>query len=357
MESMVNSFPGFFKGKKIFVTGHTGFKGAWLITWLHQLGAIIKGYALPPLENSIFTIVEPHVDLNNVMADIRDKARLQKEIALFQPDFIFHLAAQALVRESYRIPSETFDVNVVGTANLLESLISLDKKCTVVIITTDKVYENREHDYYYSENDMLGGYDPYSASKAAAELVVSAFRNSFFNVKEFNRHQKVITTVRAGNVIGGGDISKDRIVPDIIKALLQNETPEIRNPTAVRPWQHVLEPLYGYLLLAMLSDKETSLSGAYNFGPERNDHLTVKELVQIAIEHWGNGDWKDVSNITRPHEANFLQLDITKAQTLLGWKPKLNCRQAIEWTIDWYKEPDAGKYQKTIFQIEQYGKM
>jgi CDP-glucose 4,6-dehydratase len=345
----------YYSEKNVLITGHTGFKGSWLMTWLQQLGANVKGYALAP--DNLHGLINhfPKNKLNqSVIADIRDKERLSKEILTFEPDYIFHLAAQPLVRKSYKIPSETFEVNAVGTANLLEALISLPKKCTVVVITTDKVYENREQNILYNENDILGGYDPYSASKACTEIVVSSFRNSFFNVDKIAQHQKGIVSARAGNVIGGGDFSEDRIIPDIVRALQQGSLIEVRNPHAVRPWQHVLEPLGGYLLLGGMMDNDAlSFSGAYNFGPQPDDHLTVKELVDLSIQSWGSGSWKDTSDANQPHEAGLLKLDISKSKKVLNWQPKLNATQAIDWTIAWYKQKD-GIYDYTTQQIIKF---
>ena len=353
MEDLVNQqmLRSYYEGKKVFVTGHTGFKGSWLIAWLHQLGATVKGYALAPeYSECLFNTLE---DLNlaeSIIADIRNKKKLQQEISSFQPDYIFHLAAQPLVRRSYSIPAETFEVNVVGTANLLEAVHMLEKKCTVIIITTDKVYENKEQDILYNETDALGGYDPYSASKACTEIVVSSFRNSFFNVAAIDKHQKGIASVRAGNVIGGGDYSDDRIIPDIVKALRQQKKIEVRNPGSVRPWQHVLEPLGGYLLLGGLIDGSAAkFAGAYNFGPNPTDHLTVKELVELAIKTWGNGQWKDTTDQNQPHEATLLKLDISKAIKTLNWQPKLSAAEAIEWTIHWYKQ----KANIPVFTFQQ----
>lgn len=358
MESLVtqHTLENFYKGKKVFVTGHTGFKGAWLITWLHLLGAEIKGYALlPESEESIYNIISPHIPHVSVIADIRNKEKLEKEIADFKPDFIFHLAAQALVRRSYRIPSETFEVNVIGTANLLESLINEKHKCTTIIITTDKVYENKEQQIPYTENDRLGGHDPYSASKACAEIVAQSFSQSFFNTDTFKEHQKLIVTARAGNVIGGGDWSTDRIVPDIVRHLKANDKIPVRNPDAIRPWQHVLEPLCGYLLAGGLLDEDPSqLSRIYNFGPDIKDHLTVKELVDIAINCWGQGEWFSTADNTQPHEAGILKLDIGLALKDLKWHPKLNSKLAVKWTIDWYKQEKNNLYEFTLQQIKNY---
>jgi len=320
------------------------------MAWLHLLGATVKGYALTPeYPECLFNILEPLQLGESIIADIRNKEKLTGEILSFQPDYIFHLAAQPLVRRSYEIPAETFEVNAVGTANLLEAVNRLSGKCAVIIITTDKVYENKEQDILYNEEDVLGGYDPYSASKACTEIVVSSFRNAFFNIDKIDQHKKGIVSVRAGNVIGGGDFSADRIIPDIIKALKQHRTIEVRNPGAVRPWQHVLEPLGGYLLLGgLLYGDAVKYSGAYNFGPNPADHLTVKELVEMAIKTWESGDlpagqagWKDTGDNNQVHEANLLKLDISKAKKILNWQPKLDAAAAIEWTIKWYRQTDA----------------
>ena len=358
METVVNAqqLQNYYKGKKIFVTGHTGFKGAWLIALLQQMGAIIKGYALAPeYEHGLFSLLEPQHLCESIIADIRDKKRLTTEIHSFNPDYIFHLAAQPLVRRSYAIPAETFEVNAIGTANLLEALIALQGKCTTVVITTDKVYENKEQNILYKEDDRLGGYDPYSASKACTELVVSSFRNSFFNTANYVVHQKSIGSARAGNVIGGGDWSEDRIIPDIIRSLQQEKAIAVRNPNAVRPWQHVLEPLIGYLILgALLNEEPGDFSTAYNFGPVPGDHLTVKELVAQAIKTWGGGEWKDMSDNNQPHEATLLQLDISLALQELQWKPKLNAADAISWTLQWYKQPAEKQAAFTFQQIKNY---
>ena len=346
----------YYTNKKVFVTGHTGFKGSWLTATLHSLGATVKGYALAPdYENGLFDLMQPARVGDSVIADIRDKESLLAELTAFQPDYVFHLAAQPLVRRSYEIPAETFDVNVTGTANVLEAVNQVAGKCTVIVITTDKVYENKEKDILYTEQDALGGYDPYSASKACAELVVSSFRNSFFNTAHYNRHQKAIASVRAGNVIGGGDWSRDRIIPDIVRALQQQKAIAVRNPHAVRPWQHVLEPIGGYLLLGgLLRESPLPFSKAYNFGPMPGDHLTVKEVVQQAIASWGSGSWEDVSDPGQVHEAGLLKLDITRARTELGWQPAWDAKQAIQQTINWYKKERSQQADFTFQQIKAY---
>jgi CDP-glucose 4,6-dehydratase len=358
MENMVTAkeLASFYNNKKVFITGHTGFKGSWLMATLQSFGAEIKGYALEPENsNGLFNYLQPLSPGKSIISDIRDKQKLKKEVREFKPDFIFHLAAQPLVRRSYEIPAETFEVNVTGTANLLEAAIDLDNKCSIIAITTDKVYHNKEKDILYNEDDPLGGYDPYSASKACAELVVDSFRRSFFNPGHYELHKKAIASVRAGNVIGGGDWSRDRIIPDIINSLQHGEIISVRNPFAVRPWQHVLEAIAGYLLLGMKIHKEpAAFSKAYNFGPLPGDHLPVKQLVEKAIESWGNGNWKDVSDPGQPHEAGLLKLDITRALNELSWKPKLNAGKAIEWTVNWYKKPAEEKAPYSFQQIEEY---
>ncbi|MBX3256851.1 MAG: CDP-glucose 4,6-dehydratase [Chitinophagaceae bacterium] len=359
MANMVNkdTLALYYNKKKVFITGHTGFKGAWLMLLLKELGADVKGYALPPeYKNGLFDEISDDIKPGeSILADIRDKEQLKKAIQSFQPDYVFHLASQPLVLRSYQIPAETFEINVTGSANLLETINSLQKKCTAVVITTDKVYENKEKDILYKEEDALGGHDPYSTSKACTELVVSSFRSSFFNVNLFDKHQKAIASARAGNVIGGGDWSTDRIIPDIIRSLQSRQNIIVRNPLSVRPWQHVLEPLTGYLLLGGLLNKHhEKYSTAFNFGPLPGDHLTVKTLVEKAIKSWGNGTWTVASNSGQPHEAGLLQLDITKAQNELKWKPRLDAASSIDWTIDWYKQPSNKKKEFTLHQINTY---
>ncbi|MFV8465641.1 CDP-glucose 4,6-dehydratase [Flavobacterium sp. LB1P62] len=333
-----------FNGTKVFVTGHTGFKGAWLLVLLNQLGAIVKGYSLEPEdEKAIFNSFND-LSFESIIGDLRNLQQLEDEILSFQPDVIFHLAAQPLVRLSYKIPAETFEVNVIGTANLLSAVIKLKKKCEIVCITTDKVYHNNEWIYPYRETDRLGGYDPYSASKAACEIVISSYKNSFFNPEKYSEHLKSITSVRAGNVIGGGDWSKDRLLPDIVNALLNDKEIEVRNPNAVRPWQHVLEPLFGYLLLAVkMNDDPIKFATSYNFGPSTNDNLSVKKILDIAIKAYGKGSYVIKEDKEQPHEAGLLRLDISKVSSELNWQPRFTAEEAVQLTIEWYKNYHAGK--------------
>lgn len=353
MEKLAHMSLNVYKNKRVFLTGHTGFKGSWMLVWLNFLGAEVKGYSLPPAsDNDLFNQIKGQDRCNNVFADIRDKERLEKEILEFEPDFIFHLAAQPLVRLSYDMPSETFMINAIGTAYVLDAVQKLKRPCHVILITTDKVYENLEWHYPYRENDRLGGYDPYSASKAAAEMVISSYRNSFFNTKEYQKHNKSIASARAGNVIGGGDWAKDRIVPDIVRALQKKETVELRNPNAVRPWQHVLEPLAGYLQLgAKLTEDPVKYADAWNFGPYQGDILSVEELSKLALKVWGSGSYKNANLNGQVHEAGLLSLDINKTIANLQWKPKMNARQAIQMTIDWYKH--AGENTEADALIEK----
>lgn len=359
MESLVNLYSpkNSFSGKRIFITGHTGFKGSWLLLWLHLLGAKMKGYALSPeSEDDFYNKISANIPHESVIADIRDRQRLKDEIHSFQPDFVFHLAAQPLVRKSYRIPSETFEVNVIGTSNLLETLISLKRKCTTIIVTTDKVYCNLEKNEAYKESDRLGGYDPYSASKACAEIVASSFIQSYFHSESNSEYPKSIATARAGNVIGGGDWNKDRIIPDIINHLRKGLPVPVRNPHSIRPWQYVLEPLSGYLKLAAMLDENNneSFPNAFNFGPEESDHLEVKELVELAIGNWGSGSWEDQSDGKSVHEAGILKLNINLAKDELNWFPKMNSKEAIRMTMDWYKQPEENIFEFSVSQINQY---
>ena len=343
-----------YKDKTIFLTGHTGFKGSWLIFWLHQLGAKVVGYALEPKTTpSLYQAIFGDTLCKSIIGDIRDAAKLHQAMLDCRPDFVFHLAAQPLVRESYNIPAETFDVNAIGTANVLDGIRLLKNPCAGVMITTDKVYENNETGQAYKESDRLGGYDPYSASKACAEIVIDSYRKSFFNPKDYHKHQKAIASARAGNVIGGGDWAADRLIPDIVRALSENKTIQIRNPQAVRPWQHVLEPLHGYLTLgALMVQDPVKYADSFNFGPRSEDTLTVKEMAEMALKIWGNGNIELPVLENQPHEAGLLSLDISKAAEKLNWKPKWDAKQALEYTLEWYKKYYNDGVINTITQLQ-----
>lgn len=349
MEALEMNFSAY-KGKRVFVTGHTGFKGSWLWAWLHQLGAVVRGYSLPPASSqSLFAQIRGEEMGESILADILHKEKLAEAIVSFDPDFIFHLAAQPLVRLSYDIPVETFEVNAIGTANVLNAVRRVQKPCTVVCITTDKVYENKEWHYPYRETDRLGGYDPYSASKSCAELVISSYRASYFNTKQYPAHQKSIAVARAGNVIGGGDWAKDRIIPDIVNALKNGKAIPVRNPKSVRPWQHVLEPLAGYLQLGVkMLEEPIKFADAWNFGPFGEDNLTVEELVKLAIDIWGEGEMQKMQLANAPHEAGLLKLDISKTVNDLGWKPRMNAGEAIAATIQWYRNAETSSAKGLI---------
>lgn len=329
-----------YNGKKVFVTGHTGFKGSWLVKILSMLGAEVKGYALAPATNpSMYDAVDVGSLCESVFGDIMDAEKLHAEISDFQPDFVFHLAAQPLVRLSYEIPAETFAVNAVGSANVLDGVAKLEKSCVVVMITTDKVYHNNEWIYPYRESDRLGGYDPYSASKACAELVISSYRNSFFNENRYSEHKKAILVTRAGNVIGGGDWALDRLIPDIAKALQESKEVVLRNPGAVRPWQHVIEPLCGYLLLGQSALAcYPEINKEFNFGPNAGDTLTVEQMTRMAVDIWGQGSYRVEQSPNQLHEAGLLKLDISLAESQLKWTPKLTASEALEWSLIWYRD-------------------
>lgn len=330
-----------YKGKNVFITGHTGFKGSWLSLWLSKMGANVFGYSLFPDTTPNNYTVSSVTDLlsEETIADIRDKKSLKKAIKEANPDFVFHLAAQPLVRKSYHCPVETFETNVIGSLNVLEGLRELGQPCSVVMITSDKCYENNGQIWGYRENDPLGGYDPYSASKAAAEIAVASYRQSFFPIDSLDKHGVQIATVRAGNVIGGGDWAEDRIIPDAVKALSSGKTIQVRNPNAVRPWQHVLDPLFGYLMLgAKISEgKNPELCSAWNFGPLCNEECPVSDLMDLFCKEWGHGNWNQVSLTYAPHEASVLRLSIDKAVYKLHWAPRWNLYKAIKRTAAWYK--------------------
>ncbi len=335
-----------FRGRSVFITGHTGFKGSWLSIWLHRLGARVTGYSLaPPTEPSNF-MVSGVRDLlaAHHEADLRDSGRLEAALRTAEVDVVFHLAAQSLVRESYARPRETFDVNVMGTVNMLEAVKGLGRPCVVLVITSDKCYENHEQVWGYREVDALGGHDPYSASKGAAEIVAASYRRSFFPPQRLQQHAVKLATARAGNVIGGGDWAKDRIVTDIVHHLRVGEPVPVRSPRAVRPWQHVLEPLSGYLTLAarMLQCEEPNLCDGWNFGPLPGEELSVGQLAERFIQAWGAGSWSDVSDPNQPHEAGVLRLSIDKAIHHLPWRPRWGVAEAVRRTAEWFRRFYAG---------------
>lgn len=335
MKTSRQNFNGAYAGKKVFVTGHTGFKGSWLCEWLLQLGAEVTGYSLAPnTKPALFNQLGLKSRLNHVIGDVRDLPKLRRVLQNAKPDFVFHLAAQPLVRESYVTPVETFETNLMGTVNALEALRGLKKNCAAVFITTDKCYENRERHRGYRETDPLGGHDPYSASKGTAEIAIASYRRSFFK-----SHPVKIASVRAGNVIGGGDWALDRIVPDSIRALQKKQAIPVRNKVSTRPWQHVLEPLSGYLWLgAQLSNlkmHDDKLCSAFNFGPDREANRTVRELVVEILRHWP-GEWADKSDPRAVHEARLLHLVTTKAKRELGWRPVWKFSETIRETVEWY---------------------
>ncbi len=326
-------FGSTYKNKRVLVTGDTGFKGSWLCEWLLMEGADVYGIALPPdTKPSLYEQLELSSRIQHTDLDIRDKELLAERILEIQPDFVFHLAAQPLVRRSYSEPVETFHVNVMGTIHVMDALRCLSTPCTAVMITTDKCYENKEWLHGYREEDPMGGYDPYSASKGCAELAIASYRRSFFSSGNPVR----IASARAGNVIGGGDWAEDRIVPDMVRALEAGKSIPVRNKTATRPWQHVLEPLSGYLLLASKLASNTELAGAYNFGPALTSNRTVAELVVEGLNYWP-GEWEDQSDPQAVHEAEKLNLATDKAFHSLGWQPKWNFKTTMEKTISWYK--------------------
>lgn len=357
-------FAGIYAGKRVLVTGHTGFKGSWLCVWLKELGANVVGYALEPYtDRDNFVVTGLQHKIAHIIGDVRDFRELRKVFEEYQPEFVFHLAAQPIVRESYTNPKETYDINVGGTVNVLECCRLTDSVRVIVNVTSDKCYENKEWIWGYRESDPMGGYDPYSSSKGCSELITAAYRQSFFGPSTSqllnpltSQPSVALASARAGNVIGGGDWQKDRIIPDCIKALESNEPVEIRNPNAIRPWQHVLEPLSGYLLLASkMYEEPQEFCGAWNFGPNYDSIIPVGELADKVMDRWGNGSWIDLSNENASHEAKLLSLDISKAKLYLKWFPLWNIDKAIEKTVEWYKEyKKKDPYTICVKQIEEF---
>lgn len=354
---VINS--NFWQGKKVFISGHTGFKGSWLSLWLQDLGANITGYSLPPPTNpSLFELAQVKKNLRHFSADIRNAALLLKTIQQEQPEIIFHLAAQPLVRYSYEAPVETYETNVMGSLYLLEAIRAAGSVRACVMVTTDKCYENKEWHWGYRENEPMGGFDPYSSSKGCMELLVASYRNAYFPAARHTSHGTAIATVRAGNVIGGGDWTKDRLIPDIFKAFEKKESVVIRNPHSIRPWQHVLEPLSGYLEIAeRLYEEGPQYAEPWNFGPEPQDARTVEWIANKLCELWG-GDtsWHHDTDTSHSHEAHYLKLDCSKAQSRLSWKPRLSLEDALEKITAWQRAYVSGDNMSavTFDQIRRY---
>jgi len=348
----------FWKNKKVLITGHTGFKGSWLSLWLWSAGAEVYGYALEPSTiPSLFNLLKLSEKINHHEGDVRDLAVFKQYMSSVEPDVVIHMAAQALVQASYIDPVETFSTNVMGTVHLFEAVRVTPSVKVIINVTTDKCYENKEWPWGYRENDTLGGYDPYSNSKACSELITAAYRSSYFNPNMFNEHGKAMATARAGNVIGGGDWTKGRLIPDIINGFVHEEVINIRNPSAIRPWQHVLEPLSGYLLLAeKLWEKPEIYTGAWNFGPYDSDAVTVREVVKYLAEQWHGAQWK-IDDKVSLHETKCLQLDISKATTVLGWKPRWALTRTLDSIVAWQQafiSQDEDILDVTLSQLKDY---
>lgn len=348
----------FYKGKRVLITGHTGFKGSWLSIWLHHMGADVIGYALnPPTQPNLFETYGLSGIITSVYGDIRNHKNLRNVFNDYQPQIVFHMAAQPLVRLSYREPFDTYETNVMGTVSLFEACRHTSSVRAVINITSDKCYENREWIWGYRENEPVGGDDPYSSSKGCAELITNAYIKSYFNPGAYKEHGKGLASVRAGNVIGGGDWAEDRLIPDCVKVFVANKPLIIRYPNAVRPWQHVLDPLYGYMLLGQnLYENGPEFMGAWNFGPDDNDAKPVEWIVKYAAEIWGDNSGWLVDQGDFPHEANYLQLDCSKAKAKLRWYQQWDVRLALKKTIEWYKaffnKEDMRDF--TISQIKEF---
>ncbi len=350
----------FWRGRKVFMTGHTGFKGGWLSLWLQSLGAELTGFSLEPATDpGLFKVANVAHGMTSLIGDIREGESLMRAIKDARPDVVIHMAAQPIVRYSYDHPVETYSTNVMGTVHLLEAVRAADTVRSVVIVTSDKCYENKEWVWGYRENEPMGGYDPYSNSKGCAELVVSAYRSSYFNSATYEKHGVAIASARAGNVIGGGDWAANRLVPDILRSVEASQPVEIRNPHAVRPWQHVLEPLMGYLMLAeKLHETGTEFAEGWNFGPNEEDAKPVSWIVEKMTEQWGNGASWVLDGQEHPHEAHYLKLDCSKAKARLGWHPRLDIELAIKNIIVWHRAYLAGEDMRelTLNQINNFCK-
>ncbi len=342
------NIPEIYKGKRVFVTGHTGFKGAWLCKILSNLGAKVTGFALEPnTEPSLYKIANIDKDVHSVIGDIRDYDALKKAFDECSPEMVFHLAAQPIVRESYLDPRYTYETNVLGTVNILECIRTSDCVKSFINVTTDKVYENKEWVWGYREDENLDGFDPYSNSKSCSELVTHSYKKSFFDAKDI-----AVSTARAGNVIGGGDFAKDRIIPDCVRSALKGEDIIVRNPYSIRPYQHVLEPLYAYLMIVARQYEDKACQGYYNVGPDECDCYSTGKLVDVFTECWGSIGWKNVSEKNAPHEANFLKLDCSKLKFTFGWKPKWNVDKAVEKVVEWTKVYESGKDVRACMDAE-----
>lgn len=350
--------PLFWQGKRVFLTGHTGFKGSWMSLWLQSLGTELTGFALqPPTQPSLFEVARVADNMRSIIGDIRDLPTLQLALQQTEPEIVIHMAAQPLVRYSYQNPVETYSTNVMGTVHLLEAVRNTPGVKAVVNITTDKCYENREWVWGYRENEPMGGYDPYSNSKGCAELVTAAYRNSFFHPEKYKQHGVALASVRAGNVIGGGDWADDRLIPDIMRAITQGKPVSIRNPHAIRPWQHVLEPLSGYMLLAQkLYEEGTSYAEGWNFGPNDEDAKPVQWIVEKLTQSWGEGASWLLDSGDHPHEAHYLKLDCSKAKARLDWHPRWNLDETLCKIVDWQKsyQQSADMRAVTLEQIDIY---
>lgn len=346
----------FWREKKVYITGHTGFKGSWLSLLLNRLGAEVYGYALsPPTNPSLFEQAEVTKEISSTIADVRNLDNLKKSLTDIQPEIVLHLAAQSLVRESYTDPVTTFETNIMGTVNILEAVRNLQSVKALIVVTSDKCYKNKEQDNGYVETDELGGHDPYSNSKACAELIIDSYQSSFFSsLKNIN-----IASVRAGNVIGGGDWAVDRLIPDLIRSFISHQQTRIRNPSAIRPWQHVLDPLSGYLLLAEKLASTPAFSGAWNFGPNISDAKPVAWIADELTQRWGNDAHWTMDDNEHLKETHTLHLDSSKARNTLGWSPRLHLDQALEWTLDWYKAYSRNESMQsfTESQIQHYLKI